>query len=167
MPWHVIEAWEDNVKEQGRLKIAHNCYLNSDCNHSSSDESWKGKQDLPWAENVNAFTPLLFTGSSGPALAKRPTLCMDSWHYSEGVTREHLYRNAKPLYRLPDRQLEIQEKTWDWDTEDLGGISSSATNWLCDLSNLTLWTAVCLFIFKLKMRCLPSLLLTLMVYDSS
>ena len=49
----------------------------------------------------------------GPALAKRPTLCMDSWHYSEGVTREHLYRNAKPLYRLSERQLEIQGKTWD------------------------------------------------------
>lgn len=113
MLWHVTEAWEDNVKQQGRLKIAHNCQLNSKRNHSSSDESWKGKEHLPWAENVTAFTPLLFTGNSGPTLAKCPTLCMDSCHYSEGVTREKLYRNAKHLCRLSDRQMEILEKTLD------------------------------------------------------
>lgn len=76
------------------------------------------EQDLPGAENVNVFTQLLFTGSFGPALAKCPTLCMDSWHYSEGVTRT-LYRNAKPLYRPSESQLEIVEKALDLDVVDL------------------------------------------------
>lgn len=71
-------------------------------------------QRLPWAENVSALTQLLFIGSFGPALAKCPTFYMDSWHYSEGVTREQLHRNAKPLYRLSERQLEILEKALDF-----------------------------------------------------
>lgn len=97
----------------------------------------RAKYYLPWAENVNVFTQLLFICSFGPALAKCPTLCMDSWHYSEGVTREQLYRNAKPLYRLSERQLEILEKTLDLDAGDLGAISSLATNWLYDFSHYT------------------------------
>lgn len=74
----------------------------------------RAEQYLPWAENVNALTQLLFIGSFGPALAKCPTFYMDSWHYSEGVTREQLHRNAKPLYRLSERQLEILEKALDF-----------------------------------------------------
>lgn len=92
----------------------------------------RAKQNLPWAENVSVFTQLLFTGSFGPALAKCPALCMDSWYYSEGVTREQHYRNVKPLYRLSERQLEILEKALDFHAGDLGAISSSATSWLYD-----------------------------------
>ena len=94
----------------------------------------KTKQNLPWAENVNVFTQLLFAGSFGPALAKCPTLCMDSWHYSEGVPREQLYRNAKPLYRLSEKQLEILEKALDSDAGDFDAISNSATNRLSEVS---------------------------------
>lgn len=59
-------------------------------------------------------------------------LCMDSWHYSDGVTREQLYRNAKPLYRLSDRHLEILEKALDLDAIDFGAVTSSVTSWLYD-----------------------------------
>lgn len=98
----------------------------------------RAKQDLPWAENVNVFTQLLSTGDFGPALAKRPIRCMDSWHYLEGVTTEQLCRNAKPLYRLSETQLEILEKALDLNTEDSDVISGSATNQLDgDLSPLT------------------------------
>lgn len=84
------------------------------------------------AEKVNVFTQFLFPGSFGPALAKCPTLCMDSWHYSEEVTREQLYRNANPLYRLSERQLKIVEKALNLDAIDFGAISSSVTSWLYD-----------------------------------
>lgn len=98
----------------------------------------RAKQDLPWAENVNVFTQLLSTGDFGPALAKRPILCMDSWHYLEGVTTEQLHRNAKPLYRLSETQLEILEKALDLNTEDSDVNSSLATNQLDgDFSPLT------------------------------
>lgn len=59
-------------------------------------------------------------------------LCLDSWHYSEGVTREQLYRNAKPLYRLSERQLEILGKARDLDAIDFGAISISVTSRLYD-----------------------------------
>lgn len=74
-------------------------------------------------ENVNVFTQLLLIDSFGPALARCPTLCMDSWHCSEEVTREQRYRNAKPLYRLSERHLEKLEKALDLDAEDLDVVS--------------------------------------------
>lgn len=88
----------------------------------------RAKWNLPWAENVNVFTQLLSPGNSGPALAKWPTLCMGSWHDLEGVTTEQVCRNAKPLYRLSETQLEILEKALDLNAEDSGVISSSATD---------------------------------------